>query len=229
VPLQSVSPLEHVLLLSHLPALQVSPVAQAVPHEPQFLSSVWVSVHVPLQSVSPLEHVLLLSHLPALQVSPVAQAVPHEPQFLSSALVLVHVPLQSTSPVAQALGSSAGSFSVGPASASFFSSVAFSAAFSVAICSVLFPSPLLLLSPQLNRNAENTIESADSKGTHRFEVFFFIIILQKKQKSFYASFRYTRYILVRYTFFSFFAGRLSGSTSGGENVYSFVQSLWLKI
>jgi hypothetical protein len=70
-------------LLVQLPALQVSPVAQALPHAPQLALLVLVSRHVPLHDVWPEGH----AHLPPAHVWPPVHAVLQAPQ--SSLLVWV--------------------------------------------------------------------------------------------------------------------------------------------
>jgi hypothetical protein len=57
----------------HLPALQATPLGQAVPHCPQFLPSLDVSVHFALQDVCPLGH----WHFPPTHAMPAGQALLH--------------------------------------------------------------------------------------------------------------------------------------------------------
>ena len=71
--------------------------SHALPHVPQFVELLEVSVHAPLQTISALGH----AHAPLVHVAPVAQVVPHAPQLLSSFEVSTHVPPQFTWPDAQ--------------------------------------------------------------------------------------------------------------------------------
>jgi hypothetical protein len=63
-----------------VPAQQIEPAAQTLPHAPQFLLSSCMSLHVLLQQESPLPQTL--PHLPQLSGSPVRFAQP-EPQHVS--------------------------------------------------------------------------------------------------------------------------------------------------
>ncbi len=70
------------------------PKGQAFPHEPQFSSSLVISMHVPLQKLRPAGH----THFPSMQSFPGEQEFPHAPQFLKSKLVSVQVPLHKVRP-----------------------------------------------------------------------------------------------------------------------------------
>jgi len=59
--------------------------AHAVPHEPQFLVSVWVSTHDPLQLTWPLLQLEVQTPLEHTSVAP--QTLPQLPQLLGSVLV----------------------------------------------------------------------------------------------------------------------------------------------
>ncbi len=99
---------------AHAPLLHVCPLAQALPHVPQFAVSVIRFVQLPVQLVCPVPH----AQAPLVQLCPVAQALPHMPQlaalFIRSthapehAVVLplhvaVHAPFEQTRPVPQVL------------------------------------------------------------------------------------------------------------------------------
>lgn len=64
-------------MAAHFPKVQSSPAAQTFPQEPQFLLSVWKSVHFPLQAFSPAgqTHLLFTQFCPST-----LQALPHFPQ-----------------------------------------------------------------------------------------------------------------------------------------------------
>src|SRR3954466_10881661 len=68
---------------SHLPALQLWPIAHGESHWPQCRPLVAVSTHELPHSVSPAEHDSCL-HVPSSHVCPAAHNVPHAPQFASS-------------------------------------------------------------------------------------------------------------------------------------------------
>jgi hypothetical protein len=69
-----------------LPPEHVWPVAQAVPHAPQFAGSLRVFVHCAPQNVWPPGHV----HEPAVHARPPLHCVLHVPQFASSVVVSTH-------------------------------------------------------------------------------------------------------------------------------------------
>ena len=62
----------------HTPATQVCPLAQALPHAPQFVALVRTSVQTPPHTR--LGEVQGVVHTPATQVCPVAQALSQRPQ-----------------------------------------------------------------------------------------------------------------------------------------------------
>lgn len=86
--------LQYSLGIKHFPSKHISPKGQAFPHEPQFSSSLVISMHVPLQKLKPAGHM----HSPLMQSFPGGQVFPHVPQFLKSKLVSVHVPLHRVRP-----------------------------------------------------------------------------------------------------------------------------------
>ncbi len=63
----------------HVPDAQLAPLAQTVPHVPQFVGSVRMLTQTPSQAASPVGQ-----HTPELQVSPDEHAAPHAPQLASS-------------------------------------------------------------------------------------------------------------------------------------------------
>jgi hypothetical protein len=65
-----------------------------VPHEPQFLGSLWVSMHALPQWLWPGGH----AHVALMQLDPAPHEFPHVPQFDESFAVLTHEPEQSFSP-----------------------------------------------------------------------------------------------------------------------------------
>jgi hypothetical protein len=92
-------------------ATQVSPEAHALPHAPQLLGSLVVSLHpveqhcsAPVQAGPPLQ---VVAHMPPLQTSPGAQETPHLPQLFGSVLTSVQpvvaqhssVPVQAGPPL----------------------------------------------------------------------------------------------------------------------------------
>jgi len=69
----------------HAPLLQISPVPQAFPQDPQLRSSVWSLAQMAPQGVVPTSQKIgVLVQALLLQVSPVSQAFPQVPQFASS-------------------------------------------------------------------------------------------------------------------------------------------------
>ncbi len=76
----------------HAPFVHVAPAAHALPHLPQFFTSVCVFEHVPEQFIC--GAVQVVAHVPLLHACPIVQAVPHAPQFAVSVDVLVHLPEQ---------------------------------------------------------------------------------------------------------------------------------------
>jgi hypothetical protein len=97
MPLQDTSPM---LGHWHMPFMQFAPIGQAVPHVPQFISSVCVSTQLLPQTLPPSAQL----HLPALQVSGAAQAIPHMPQLLLSLCVSTHWVPHTVSPVPPSSG-----------------------------------------------------------------------------------------------------------------------------
>jgi hypothetical protein len=77
-PGQEVNPVEQPV--AQLPATHMLPPPQRLPQPPQFLGSVWVSVHWTPQRVSPPPQV----HAPARQLAPVPHALLHIPQLEGS-------------------------------------------------------------------------------------------------------------------------------------------------
>jgi hypothetical protein len=74
-------------LVAQAPCEQTLPLAQTVPHVPQFALSVWVVVHEPPQFVLPTPHAE--AQAPALQTFVAPQTFPQAPQLLGSLLVSV--------------------------------------------------------------------------------------------------------------------------------------------
>jgi hypothetical protein len=85
-PLHGIIP-EPQLDAMHVPITQVGvPPLQMLPHVPQFIESMFVSVQVPPQFVVGDGHV----HAPLAQVWPLGHAVPQAPQFALSVIVSTH-------------------------------------------------------------------------------------------------------------------------------------------
>jgi hypothetical protein len=95
-PLHEVSPVGH----AHLPATQLVPTAQVLPHAPQFAPSVCSLTHALPHWERPAPH--WAGHCPAEQTAPAAHAVPHAPQLAGLELVFVHTPLQEVWPAGHA-------------------------------------------------------------------------------------------------------------------------------
>lgn len=76
-----------------MPDAQLAPLAQAVPHAPQFEGSVRTLTHAPPQASSPEGQ-----QTPEVQVSPVGQALPQAPQFASSVVRYAHAVAQAVAP-----------------------------------------------------------------------------------------------------------------------------------
>jgi hypothetical protein len=82
----------------HIPMTHVGvPPLQMLPHEPQFIESTFVSVHMPPQSMVGDGQV----HEPPAHVWPIGHALPQLPQFAPSVIVSTHAPPQSIRPDAQ--------------------------------------------------------------------------------------------------------------------------------
>jgi hypothetical protein len=84
---------------AHCPATQILPVLQALPHEPQFNTSVWRFRHTPLHGVWPVGHIV--TQIPAIQACPEEQEVPQLPQLLKSVCVLTQLGPHAVVPVGQ--------------------------------------------------------------------------------------------------------------------------------
>jgi hypothetical protein len=67
---------------THAPRRQLSPVAHAAPHAPQFSGSLSMFEQPPLQTVS--RRLQPPSHVPWLQILPEPQTFPHAPQLFGS-------------------------------------------------------------------------------------------------------------------------------------------------
>lgn len=85
----------------HVPPMQRSPAAQAIPQAPQSVTVTLVSMQVPMQSVCPAEHVRMATHAPPAQFSVALHAWPHIPQWLRSVTVLTQPPPQEVCPPEQ--------------------------------------------------------------------------------------------------------------------------------
>src|SRR4051812_21959843 len=77
---------------THLPAVQLPPVAQALLHAPQLAASICRLRQTLAQADVPPPHTSL--HVLATQERPLAQAVPHAPQLAASMVVSLQTPLQ---------------------------------------------------------------------------------------------------------------------------------------
>jgi len=88
----------------HMPAAQVCPIGQAVPHEPQLALSLAVSTQViaaPVpQTVRGAVHAT--AQRPVVQVCPIGQALPHMPQWVSLDCTSTHASPQRIWPVGHA-------------------------------------------------------------------------------------------------------------------------------
>jgi hypothetical protein len=84
-------PSPHTAGFTQLPAVQVAPPVQALPHVPQLELSVWVFTQALLQSVCPEPH----TQPPVWQVEPEGQILPQVPQLLLSVWVFTQVLLQA--------------------------------------------------------------------------------------------------------------------------------------
>jgi hypothetical protein len=80
------------------PLLQFSPGAHALPHAPQFATSVFRLAHAEPQTLSPAAVQL---HTPSAHACPAAQALPHFPQFSALLPMSTQAPSQSTWPSGQ--------------------------------------------------------------------------------------------------------------------------------
>jgi hypothetical protein len=78
------------------PALHTWPAAQALPHAPQFITSLAVLTQVPAQALWPGGH----TQAPALQRPPPPQREPQAPQFSGSDCSWTHAPPQAVRPAA---------------------------------------------------------------------------------------------------------------------------------
>jgi hypothetical protein len=76
---------------THVPLEHCSSGPQRLPHAPQFVGLVRVSMHWLLQLVRPPPH----AHAPATQFAPAPHTFLQAPQFDGSAVTSVHAPLQS--------------------------------------------------------------------------------------------------------------------------------------
>src|SRR5262245_27691074 len=88
-PLQLVSGGSQMSL--HMPPEQTLPCAHIMPHTPQLVGSLLVSVHSPAQVTRGARQ---SPHTPALQPMPAGQALPQVPQLLGSAVRSTHTPPQ---------------------------------------------------------------------------------------------------------------------------------------
>jgi hypothetical protein len=95
IPVHAVSPVLHPM--TQLPLMQLLPRPHRLPHAPQLLGSVLVSLQRLLQVARPPPH----AQAPAMQLAPVPQTRLHVPQFEGSVCRSVQSPVQLVCPVAQ--------------------------------------------------------------------------------------------------------------------------------
>jgi len=95
-PPQRSWPIGHSIVFVHVPEMQLSPIAQALPQRPQFAGSLRTSTHEPEQFVWSGGH--MLTQRPLEQTALAAQRFPQPPQFAGSACGFTQTPLHATSP-----------------------------------------------------------------------------------------------------------------------------------